>query len=140
MNMPAIQPQRVAAEPTADATYDVPEPNYVSDHEDDAQTTRRRRSPRLRKLADAERPDIMGNAPHIIVALATAEKAEILYLTIQQHRLTNSYGAANLKLQLREWGYKDHSDWAEENNFAGAIVCPKAGKMLEYRDFINSQN
>ena len=91
MNVPAIQPQRVAVEPAADATYDVSEPNYVSDHEDNAQTTHCRRSPRLSKLTDAERPDIVGNAPHIIVALAAAEKAEIPCLTIQQHRLANGY-------------------------------------------------
>ena len=46
------------------------------------------------------------------------------------------YGAANLEPQLREWGYQDHSDWAEANNFSGAIVCPKTGKALEYRDLI----
>jgi hypothetical protein len=125
MDVPAIQPQRVAAKPTADATDDAPEPNYVSDDEDDVEPTRRRRSPRLNKLADAERPDIVGNESHRIVALVATEKAEIPRLVIQQHKLARGYGAANLELQLREWGYKDHSDWAEANNFAVAIVCPK---------------
>ena len=84
------------------------------------QTTRRRRSPRLDKLADAERPDAVGNVQHRIVALVAAEKAEIPRLVIKQHKLTRGYGAANLELQLREWGYEDHSDWAEVNNFAQA--------------------
>ena len=140
VDVPVIQPQRVATKPTADATDNVPEPNYVSDDEDDeddAQTTRRRRSPRLSKLADAEHPDVAGNTPHRILALAAAETAEIPRLTIQQHKLAKRYGAANLELQLREWGYKTHSDWTEANNFAGAIVCPNIGKMLEYRDLIN---
>ena len=68
--------------------------------------------------------------------LVAATKAEIPRLVITQHKLTRGYGAANLELQLREWGYEDHSDWAEANNFAGAIICPKTGKTLEYRDLI----
>ena len=40
MNVPAIQPQRVAAKSTADAISNAPEPNYVSDDKDDTQTTR----------------------------------------------------------------------------------------------------
>ena len=85
---------------------------------------------------DEERPDAVGNAPHRIIALVATEKAEIPRLVIKQHKLTRGYGAANLELQLREWGYEDHIDWAEANNFAGAIVCPKTGKTLEYRDLI----
>ena len=46
MNVPDVQPQRVAGKSTADATNDAKEPNYVSDDEDDTQTTRRQRSPR----------------------------------------------------------------------------------------------
>ena len=125
MNVPAIQPQRVAAKPATDATDDAPEPNYASDDEDNEQATRLRRSPRLNKLADAERPDAVGKSPHIIVALVATEKAEIPRMAIQQHKLARGYGAANLELQLREWGYENHSYWAEANNFARAIVCPK---------------
>ena len=98
MNVPAIQPQRVAAKPTTDATDGASEPNYVLGDEDDAQTARRQRSPRLNKLVDAERPDVAGNAPHRIVALAAAETAEIPRLTIQQHKLSKRYGVANLEL------------------------------------------
>ena len=78
----------------------------------------------------------MGNVPHSFVALVATEKVEIPRLVIKQHKLTRGYAAAILELQLGEWGYDNHSDWAGANNFAGAIVCPKTGKMLEYRDLI----
>ena len=118
MNVPDVQPQRVAGKSTADVRNDAPEPNYVSDDEDDTQTTHRRRSPRLNKIVDAERPDAVGNTPHRIVALVAAEKDKISRLVIKQHSLARGYGATNLELQLREWGYEDHIDWAEVNNFA----------------------
>ena len=70
MNVPAVQPQRVAGKSTAGVINDVPGPNYVSDDEDDTHTTRRQRSPRLNTLVNAERPDAVGSAPHRIVALA----------------------------------------------------------------------
>ena len=113
MDVPSIQPQRVATKPTADKPDNIPEPNYVSDDKSDVQITRRQRSPRLSKLADAERPDVVGNASHIIVALAAAEKVDIPCLTIQRDKLAKSYDAANLELHFREWGYKDNSDLAE---------------------------
>ena len=100
------------------------------DDEDDTHTTRRKRSPRLNTLVNAERPNAVGNAPHRSVALAAKEKAKPPRLVIKQHKLTRGYGAANLELQLGEWGYEDHSDWAEANNFAGAIICPKQAKHL----------
>ena len=81
-------------------------------------------------------PDAVGNVSHRIVALVATEKAKIPRLVIKQHQLARGYGAANLELQPREWGYKDHSDLAEANNFAGAIVCPNTGRTLEYRDLI----
>ena len=70
------------------------------------------------------------------MALAAAETADIPDLATQQSKLTRGYGAANLELQLREWGNESLSKWDEANNFAGAIVCPTTGKTLEYRDLI----
>ena len=44
----------------------------------------------------------------------------------------------NKSLERREWGYKAHTDWTENNNFADAIVRPNTDKTLEYRDLIHS--
>ena len=98
MNVPDVQPQRVAGKSTADATNDAPEPNYVSDDEDDTQTTHRQRSQRLNKIMDAEHPDAVCNTPHRIVGLVASEKTEIPRLVIKQHNLARGYDAANLEL------------------------------------------
>ena len=61
------------------------------------------------------------------MALASVEKAEVPRLAIQQPKLTRGYGAANLELQLKKFGYEAHSEWAEANKFAEAkCVQPHA--------------
>lgn len=58
---------------------------------------------------------------------------------IQHNKYSQGFAAANLELQLNEWGYKAHSDWAYKNNFAGAMIDSETGKTLEYRDFVKRQ-
>ena len=96
MPVPPMHPQRVQATP--DSRSAEPEPNYVSDDEGDERPAQRRRSPRLRELANDERADEVNKTPHRIVALAAAETAEVPRLVIQQHKLARGYGAANLEL------------------------------------------
>ena len=136
MPVPAIQPQRVAPTRSADSKGEDYAPNYISDDDGDERPARHRRSPRLNKVLEEERPDRRDNVLHRIVALVAAETAEVPRLVIQQEKLTRGYGAANLELQLKKWGYDTHSNWAEANNLAGAIVCQATGNMLEYRDLI----
>ena len=68
------------------------------------------------------------------MAQAATETAKVPRLIIQQPKLTR--GTEKLELQLNEWGYEAHREWAKANKFAGAMVCPTTGKMLEYRDLI----
>ena len=135
MLAPTIQPQRVGTK--LDSESEAPEPNYVSDDKGDERPTRHRRNPCLNKYVEDKRPDRSNNVPHRIVALVAAETDEVPRLVIKQHKLARGYGAAKLELQLKEWGYESHSKRAEAKNFAGVIVCPTTGKILEYRDLIN---
>ena len=78
---------------------------YVSEEEDEAPLHKPRRSPRL----------------HRIAALAATETAHVPRLAIQQKRYTQGYAAANLELQLKEWAFDQHNEWATKYNFVGAV-------------------
>ena len=94
---------------------------YASEEEDEAPPHKPRRSPRL----------------HRIAALATTETAHVPRLAIQQKKYTQGYAAANLELQLKEWAFDQHNEWATKYNFAGAVVDKETGKLLEYRDLVS---
>ena len=98
MLVPAIQPQKVAPKRSADAKGEAEEPNYASDGDRDKRPARRRRSPRLNKSLEEERPDKQSNNVPRIVALVAVETAEIPRLVIHQQKFTRGYGAANLEL------------------------------------------
>ena len=77
MEAPSMEPQRMPSTPSPKGKLVRPTTSQTMS------TTQRNRSPRLNTSLDAKRPDVPGNAPHRIVALAAAETVQMLQLTIQ---------------------------------------------------------
>ena len=73
------------------------------------------------------------------MTLAAAETAKIPRLIIQQYKLAKRYSAANLELQLREWGYETKSTaiGPSQSTLQEQLYAQTRAKCyIEHRDFI----